>query len=788
MPFISFGQDFRINTSEATIENVDKFNRKGDAHANEDSSYYFYNLALHASERIGYKDGRIRAYKGLIRLHQNDEEVLGRLRYSLLLVFFLDREGTPNERGNAYYDLGEIYYNEELFEKASKILEQAARIEKIHPKLRNKILVTQVRARKNSGKAGDTNGQMDLEKIRKALNLVYELENLERLRLEEQIALYKEKAEICHLLGKYSEELGAYEKLLTIVSGTKYDYMGEVIWNNIGYANKYLGKINASQDAFMKVVNSDQKMDNNIVGGAFYNLGLSYQNKRLGDSAMYYFDQGMKFLKRARNWDQLAKSYNMEAMVYYQQDDQFNALKKVESAIALGKDHKLGKTLARSYEIQSDIHRDLYEYELALESYKRYLSVRDSVLSIERSRVQKRLFDQYKIEEYEKRQRVIWATNEFALIEREREAAEAIAKNERLRAKEKEDALKIAELANRELKAREELNELMLNEQKLRLKNQENELALVQRESELKELELERERLSASEKEKEIELLAQRNELQRQVQMRHEEEFNNKLRFVVSILFFFLLVLIGILIAYRQLRKRKKQIEEQNTIIALSKMEIEKEKEKSDGLLLNILPDSVAEELKVNGSSKPKLYDEVSVGFTDFSGFTMISEQLTPEELVEKLDAIFLEFDKIVENYGLQRIKTIGDAYMFASGLPVSIDDHAEKCVKAGIEMRDFIQSYNSGLAVDAPKWNIRIGINTGPVVAGVIGIKKFAYDIWGDTVNTASRMESSGEVNKVNISGSTFDHVKALFSTEYRGKVPAKNKGDIDMYFVEYK
>ena len=209
---------------------------------------------------------------------------------------------------------------------------------------------------------------------------------------------------------------------------------------------------------------------------------------------------------------------------------------------------------------------------------------------------------------------------------------------------------------------------------------------------------LEKERLVVSEKEKENKLLAQKAEMEEQRRRNDELEFNNKLRLIFGAFFFILLILIGILIAYRQLRKRKKQIEAQSLIIAESKIAIEKEKEISEGLLLNILPIKVAEELKIHGSSKPKLYEEVSVGFTDFSGFTMISEKLSPEELVAKLDEIFLEFDKIIESHGLQRIKTIGDAYMFAAGLPDPMNDHSKHIVQASLEMRDFIDRYNDSI------------------------------------------------------------------------------------------
>ncbi len=224
-------------------------------------------------------------------------------------------------------------------------------------------------------------------------------------------------------------------------------------------------------------------------------------------------------------------------------------------------------------------------------------------------------------------------------------------------------------------------------------------------------------------------------------------------------------------------------------IIFFQRNKIKKGKKLSDELLLNILPFSIAEELKIKGSAESKLIDMVTVLFTDFKGFTQLSEKFTPQELVAEINECFSEFDKIMLKYNIEKIKTIGDAYMAAGGLPTSNKTHAQDVVSAAIEIQEYMSNYEKIRTAEGKLFfEIRIGIHSGPVVAGIVGIRKFAYDIWGDTVNIASRMESSGEVGKVNVSESTFELTKEMFKFEYRGKITAKGKGEINMYFVEQK
>lgn len=234
-----------------------------------------------------------------------------------------------------------------------------------------------------------------------------------------------------------------------------------------------------------------------------------------------------------------------------------------------------------------------------------------------------------------------------------------------------------------------------------------------------------------------------------------------------------LLLALGMLNRYRFIRKTKRIIEY--------------EKDRSDQLLLNVLPAETAEELKERGSATPKHYDTVTVLFTDFKGFTSIAEKLTPQELVAELDYCFHAFDKIIDKHKIEKIKTIGDAYMCAGGIPVANTSNPIDVVKAGLEIREFMEKLKADKESRGEDfWELRIGIHTGPVIAGVVGNKKFAYDIWGDAVNVASRMESSGIPGKVNISGETYELIKDEFKCTYRGKIDAKNKGEIEMYLVD--
>jgi len=225
--------------------------------------------------------------------------------------------------------------------------------------------------------------------------------------------------------------------------------------------------------------------------------------------------------------------------------------------------------------------------------------------------------------------------------------------------------------------------------------------------------------------------------------------------------------------------RQKQQVEKQRNML-------EEEKEKTEKLLLNILPREMADELKEKGKARARSYRKVTVMFTDFKGFTKVAENYKPQDLVAELDSYFIKFDEIVDKYNVEKIKTIGDAYMAAGGVPIRNKSNAIDTTLAALEIQREMEKI-SKIKIERGEepWVLRIGLHTGDLIAGVVGIKRFAYDIWGDTVNVAAHMESSGEAGMVNISESTYEAIAEFFVCEYRGKIKAKHKGEIDMYFV---
>ena len=270
-----------------------------------------------------------------------------------------------------------------------------------------------------------------------------------------------------------------------------------------------------------------------------------------------------------------------------------------------------------------------------------------------------------------------------------------------------------------------------------------------------------------SQKQTEVDLLEKESEIQMLKDKRQR-----------IIIYATVLALIFIFVLLFFLYRRYSFVKETNTII-------EEERNRSDSLLLNILPKETAQELKETGHVEAKKFESVTVLFTDFKDFTRSSADLTPERLVRSVDYYFSRFDEVMEKHGLEKIKTMGDAYMCTGGIHLNKEDHAIRMVHAAFEIVKITEEVKIKNQDNIMPYEIRIGINTGPVIAGVVGTQKFAYDIWGDTVNVAARMETNSETGRINISENTYELIKDEFECEYRGKMKVKNKGMMKMYYV---
>lgn len=277
-------------------------------------------------------------------------------------------------------------------------------------------------------------------------------------------------------------------------------------------------------------------------------------------------------------------------------------------------------------------------------------------------------------------------------------------------------------------------------------------------------------KFEVSQKQMEVDLLEKESEIQI---LKGRRQRNLNIASIITAIF----ILIFAMGLYRRYHFTKK-----------TNLIIEEERKRSDNLLLNILPEETASELKEKGRVKAKKYESITVLFTDFQGFTQYSQDLTPEKLVESVDFYYSKFDEIMEKYDLEKIKTLGDSYMCAGGLHFHSSDHAIKMIQAAFDIDEFVKEAKNSNKDGQTRFDIRIGINTGPVVAGIVGTKKFAYDIWGDTVNVASRMESASEPGKINISQGTYELIKEDYDCSYRGELFVKNKGMMKMYFVNGK
>ena len=542
--------------------------------------------------------------------------------------------------------------------------------------------------------------------------------------------------------GNFLEVLNSWTESLKVFETIK-DTVGIAnLVNNLGAVYYSQGFNAKALDYYLKSLSiSEKKKDNYNSAQTLLNIGGLYAEMNNFDKALEYYNK-FKVYQNKLNNPELTFGFLMgvgeiyfkkglydDALTYYQQALSSNKIITLRAGNLI----KLSKVLLKKNNRQKSIEYLLQAYQIALLNNQQLLVVQ----------VLEGLGEVYKQDDFAKSIK----------------------------------AFKKAEKLGKEIKANDELMDIYQGMSTTYALNKDfnnaykyKELYIAQKDSlfnlktddKIRGLQFD---FDLEKKEDKIGLLEKESEIQAL------KEKKQKYFIYASTLVTFLIILlaIGIFRRYNFIRQTNRIIEE--------------EKNRSDRLLHNILPEETAIELKQNGKVQAKKFESVTVLFTDFKGFTHFAKDLSPEELVNSVDYYFSKFDQIMEKYGMEKIKTIGDSYMCAGGLPFPTSDHPFKMILAAFEIAQFIEE--TKLNDDLTSFDIRIGINTGAIVAGVVGIHKFAYDIWGDTVNVASRMETLSYPGRINISENTHELVKDVFICKYRGEIEVKNRGMMKMYFV---
>ncbi|MEO5602088.1 MAG: adenylate/guanylate cyclase domain-containing protein [Cyclobacteriaceae bacterium] len=546
-----------------------------------------------------------------------------------------------------------------------------------------------------------------------------------------QSNMYNNIGTVYHNVGNFVKAVEYYFKSLKAAEKTGNKLRIATALGNLGaaYFDNPVTMDKALPYYLEAVKYSEEDGDQEAIGTISVNIGEIYFNQSQLDKALYYFDRSRVAFEEGHFYNSLPYTLSFIGKVYAKKKDFTKAIKLQTDAVQMASFHNYQFEKVFALANLADTYRDLKDYEKALKTYFDAKELAETVGSKEIKHILEGLVATYSSLSDHK--------NAFHY-------------------------------------------QTILGGIKDNLYT-ENNAKTIQR----FQVEFDTEKKQAQ-----INLLMKDKELQ-EVNLQQQR---NKIygltagTFFLFVTAYFLLKNIQIKTrANTELSLRNKEIINQKEEISVQRDDIDRQKGEIESLILNILPDQVAQELRKTGVATPRYYENVSVLFTDFKEFTSIAEGLSAQDLVAELNECFVAFDDITEKFGLEKIKTIGDAYMCASGIPTPIDNHAQNAVMAALAIQQYIAKNNlKRKERGSVSWELRIGIHSGPLVAGVVGRKKFAYDIWGNTVNIANRLESSGEVGRVNISSATYHLVKGSFNCQYRGKILAKNMGEVEMYFVE--
>lgn len=557
------------------------------------------------------------------------------------------------------------------------------------------------------------------------------------------------------LKGKYDSAIIMYDSALRMADQYGIDSEKGNIYNNYSIVYSIMGQLELSVEYSMKALDVfEQTKDSIGISKVYNNLASRYSEMGMNDLAISYYQKAISLNRKSGDLNRLAKNYGNIGTVYSHLEEHESALEYYTKAFMIQKDLNSKIDMSITLSNMAITYRHMGKYDMALSfAEQAYTLSQDAD-----DEMGKLAYFITTAEIYIDREQYRKALENYHIAEN---LADKIGARQSLLDVYNGLATIYAGMGNYQKAF--DYNE-KYNTGRVSLLDEEKNRAL-EKIREIEDLKIQ----------SEIDLLTKDAEI-RDLTIKRQKIIRNS---IAGLGIFLLLLAILLWHRYRYVKKTRNTLAEKNIII-------QDEKEKSEKLLLNILPEETAEELKSKGSSKARSFDMVTVLFTDFKGFTKMAEILSPDELVAEIDHCFKAFDNIISQYKIEKIKTIGDAYMCAGGLPVPNKTHPVDVVRAALEIKNFMLNLKDNrIKKGEPYFEIRIGIHTGPVVAGIVGIKKFQYDIWGDTVNIASRMESSGKVGEVNISGTTYNLVKDTFECVPRGKIEAKNKGAVEMYFV---
>jgi len=670
--------------------------------------------------------------------------------------------------------IGDIYNNEKLYEEALPYYQQA---------------LTQSKTNTLYQKLGNSYAAL-LKPDTAYIYYSQQLPFIDKRNPNIRINVYHDIVDAYQLAKRYDQALGYNKRILSIMENAeKPKEELAIIYNNIGYDHNFLENYKEAIDYFEKAYELTDETDYQTLALLQTNIGIAYFNLGTTPAAIQAFTLAEGLLKEIKAAEK-SQINHLLANVYLKSNDLYNALNFNQLSINNALKYEQPKLLSNAYYTAAQIYADLFEYQTALDFYQKHFELQDSLdqlaakqqadLFLERKELEaaeteiRSLLINQEIQELMIQQLELEGDKQLLAINNLK--LEANQQDQELALLKKEQEVKESRLSNQQLLAKQTQQQLQLAQQRLLAVQQEQQLSELTQKENLQQLELAKKEALLVDEAQKNEILQKDNEI-KQLDLERQEDYQQFLYGLGGLLLFIMgLIGAGLLFTRRT-----------NRTLAAQKIAIQKEQKKSDDLLLNILPVETAQELKEKGGAVPRQYDNTTVLFADFVNFTGISANMPPEKLVNELNECFKAFDELMDKYGLEKIKTIGDAYMCVGGLPTPNTTHAEDAAKAALAMMDFIeQRCQSKKAAGEPFWKMRVGLHSGPIVAGVVGTKKFAYDIWGDTVNVASRMESSSTAGKINISHATYQLIKHQFKTTFRGKIQAKNKGELEMYFLE--